>query len=97
MGLTADQLQSAYGLTLHQTGTTLQCHHGPGSDVRGFRDGFGARNGVTAAYMARAGLRGDPEAFEGKYGFYGAFFRASMTGNDCWPASDSITPRNAFP
>lgn len=75
MGLTADQLQSAYGLTLHQTGTTLQCHHGPGSDVRGFRDGFGARNGVTAAYMARAGLRGDPEAFEGKYGFYGAFFK----------------------
>lgn len=75
MGLSAEQLQSAYGLTLHQTGTTLQCHHGPGSDVRGFRDGFSARNGVTASYLAAAGLRGDPEAFEGKYGFYGAFFR----------------------
>ncbi|MBB5406360.1 2-methylcitrate dehydratase PrpD [Paraburkholderia sp. HC6.4b] len=75
MGLNTQQLQSAYGLTLHQTGTTLECHHGPGSDVRGFRDGFGARNGVTASYMAKAGLRGDAAAFEGKYGFYGAFFR----------------------
>lgn len=74
LGLSAGQLQSAYGLTLHQTGTTLQCHHDPGSDVRGFRDGFGARNGVTAAYLAQAGLQGDPQAFEGKYGFYGAFF-----------------------
>ncbi len=74
MGLDADTLQSAYGLTLHQTGTTLECLHRPGSDVRGLRDGFGARNGVTAACMAEAGLRGDPEALEGKYGFFAAFF-----------------------
>lgn len=75
LALDAEQLQSAYGLTLHQTGTTLQCLYAPGSDVRGFRDGFSARNGVTAAYMAETGLHGDPDAFEGRYGFFGAFFR----------------------
>ncbi|TCG02362.1 hypothetical protein BZM26_00465 [Paraburkholderia strydomiana] len=75
LGFNADQLQSAYGLTLHQTGSTLQCLYGPGSDVRGLRDGFSARNGVTAAFMAEAGLRGDPDALDGRFGFFGAFFR----------------------
>jgi 2-methylcitrate dehydratase PrpD len=74
MGLDTDTLQSAYGLTLHQASTTLECLYRPGSDVRGIRDGFSARNGVTAACMAEAGLQGDEQALEGKYGYYGAFF-----------------------
>ncbi|MGE4238959.1 MmgE/PrpD family protein [Ramlibacter sp.] len=75
MGLDADTLRAAYGHTLHQAGTTLECLYRPGSDMRGFRDGLAARNGVTAAFLAEAGLRGDAEPFEGKYGFFGAFFK----------------------
>jgi 2-methylcitrate dehydratase PrpD len=72
--LSPQEQEAAFGLTLHQVGTTLQCQFSPGSDVRGLRDGFAARNGVTAAHMAKLGIRGDKDAFDGRFGFYGAFF-----------------------
>ncbi|MBM3345440.1 MAG: MmgE/PrpD family protein [Betaproteobacteria bacterium] len=75
LGLRPETIESAFGLTLHQTGNTLECLYASGSEVRGFRDGFSARNGVTAAYMAAAGVRGDRSALEGKFGLFNAFFR----------------------
>lgn len=73
--LKPETIESAFGLTLHQTGNTLECLYATGSEVRGFRDGFSSRNGVTAAYMAEAGVRGDRSALEGKFGLFNAFFR----------------------
>lgn len=69
------RIESAFGLTLHQTGNTLECLHSPGSAVRGLRDGFSCRNGVYAVEMARAGVLGDRFAFEGRFGLFNAFFR----------------------
>lgn len=73
--LKPEEIESAFGFTLHQTASSLECVYAPGSDVRGMRDGFSARNGVTAAYMARAGVHGERTAFEGRFGLFRAFFR----------------------
>ena len=73
--LPADAIESAFGLTLHQTGNTLECLYATGSEVRGLRDGFSVRNGITSALMARAGIRGDRTALEGRFGLFQAFFR----------------------
>src|SRR5690606_22704676 len=75
MELDQQALEWAFGLTLHQTANTLECLYAPGSDVRGLRDGFSARNGVTAACMAGAGSPGDRTAFEGRVGLCQADFR----------------------
>ena len=75
LGLKPESIESAFGLTLHQAGNTLECLYASGSEVRGFRDGFSSRNGVTAAYMAEAGVRGDRSALEGRFGLFNAFFR----------------------
>ena len=79
MGLTAEQIQSAFGFTLHQTANTLECLYATGSEVRGLRDGFSARNGVTAACMAQAGIHGDHSALEGRFGLFNAYFRGEYT------------------
>jgi 2-methylcitrate dehydratase PrpD len=73
--LDAEHTMWAFGHTLHQTANTLECLYAPGSDVRGLRDGFSARAGVTAAYMAAAGVRGDVTAVEGRFGLFSAYFR----------------------
>ena len=75
LGLDAGQTRSAFGLTLHQACNTLECLYAPGSEVRGLRDGFSVRNGITAALMAREGVVGDITAFEGRFGLFNAFFR----------------------
>lgn len=75
LGLKPEAIESAFGLTLHQAGNTLECLYASGSEVRGFRDGFSSRNGVTAACMAEAGVRGDRSALEGRFGLFNAFFR----------------------
>ena len=75
LGLDEDRIRSAFGLTLHQTANTLECLYSPNSEVRGLRDGFSARNGVTAACMAQAGIQADHTAFEGRFGLFHAYFR----------------------
>src|SRR5690606_37243833 len=50
LDLDENAIRSAFGLTLHQTANTLECLYSPNSEVRGLRDGFSTRNGVTAAY-----------------------------------------------
>jgi 2-methylcitrate dehydratase PrpD len=75
MDLSEDEIRSAFGFTLHQTANTLECLYAAGSEVRGLRDGFSARNGVTAASMAKAGIRGDRSSLEGRFGLFNAYFR----------------------
>jgi len=75
LGLDENQIRSAFGLTLHQTANTLECLYAPNSEVRGLRDGFSTRNGVTAACMSQAGIQADHTAFEGRFGLFHAYFR----------------------
>lgn len=75
MGASAGQHLNALGLTLPQVSGTWASLHHKGSSVRSIRDGMTYRNGVLAAELAMAGIRGDREVFDGPYGFYHAFFR----------------------
>jgi 2-methylcitrate dehydratase PrpD len=76
-GANEDQFLQAFGLALPQIGGTYASllHHG--SSVRSIRDGLAYKNGLLSAELAIRGLKGDPEVFEGKFGFYNAYYKGS--------------------
>jgi 2-methylcitrate dehydratase PrpD len=76
-GATADQFVQAFGLALPQIGGTYASLHSTGSSVRSIRDGLAYRNGLLSAEMAMRGIKGDPDVFEGKYGFYQAYYKGA--------------------
>ena len=76
-GASADQFLQAFGLALPQIGGTYASLHHTGSSVRSIRDGLAYRNGLLAAEMAMHGIKGDPEVFEGKFGFYNAYYNGA--------------------
>ena len=71
MRLTPDQLTSAFGLAGAQASGLMEMY-GPSMQKR-FNPGPAARNGVTAAYMAKLGFTGADTIFEGERGFLRAF------------------------
>ena len=73
-GASAAQHRHALGLALPLVGGTWASLHHTDSSVRSIRDGLNYHNGVIAAELAMRGLRGDPEVFEGPYGFFPAYF-----------------------
>jgi 2-methylcitrate dehydratase PrpD len=77
LGANEDQVLQAFGLALPQIGGTYASllHHG--SSVRSIRDGLAYKNGLLSAELAMRGLKGDPEVFEGKFGFYNAYYKGS--------------------
>jgi 2-methylcitrate dehydratase PrpD len=79
LGADKDQFLNAFGLALPQIGGTYASllHHG--SSVRSIRDGLAYKNGLLSAQLAMRGLKGDPEVFEGKFGFYNAYYKGSYS------------------
>ena len=71
MKLNPAQLTSALGLAGAQASGLMEMY-GPSMQKR-FNPGPAARNGVTAAYMARLGFTGADTIFEGERGFLRAF------------------------
>jgi 2-methylcitrate dehydratase PrpD len=71
MRLTPDQLTSAFGLAGAQASGLMEMY-GPSMQKR-FNPGPAARNGLTAAYMAKLGFTGADTIFEGERGFLRAF------------------------
>jgi len=71
MRLTPDQLTSAFGLAGAQSSGLMEMY-GPSMQKR-FNPGPAARNGVTAAMMAKLGFTGADTIFEGERGFLRAF------------------------
>ncbi len=100
LGATAAQFVEAFGLALPQIGGTYASLHGTGSSVRSIRDGLAYRNGVLSALMAVRGLRGDPDVFDGKFGFYQAYYKGAYNrsrlleglGQDYETANVSLKP-----
>jgi len=80
-GATTDQFLQAFGLALPQIGGTYASLHHTGSSVRSIRDGLAYRNGLLSAELAMRGIKGDPEVFEGKYGFYNAYYKGAYSRN----------------
>lgn len=71
LGLSPEQLVSALGLAGAQASGLMEMY-GPSMQKR-FNPGPAARNGVTAATMARMGFTGAATIFEGERGFAKAF------------------------
>ncbi|MFT3721727.1 MmgE/PrpD family protein [Pseudorhodoferax sp.] len=72
LGLDEAATTDAIGIAANLAGGTGQAWVA-GTQEWQLQIGFAARNGVTAARLAAAGVRGAPDALEGKAGFYQAF------------------------
>ena len=76
-GASKEQYVEAFGLALPQIGGTYASLHHSGSSVRSIRDGLAYRDGLLSAELAMRGIKGDPEVFEGKFGFYQAYYKGA--------------------
>jgi 2-methylcitrate dehydratase PrpD len=72
LGLDVEQMRNALGLALSQASGTRQPILEATLATR-LHTGFAARNAVTAAFLAQAGITAAHEAFEGPNGFFPVF------------------------
>lgn len=75
--LNAERQAVALGLALQQASGLLAWANDPTEHSRPFNPGLAARNGTTAACLARLGFGGPPAPFEGKYDAFTAFSGSS--------------------
>ena len=73
LGLSHSQWLNALGLAGNQASGLLAWASDPTENSRPFNPGVAARNGATAALLAKLGFGGPPRVFEGKYDFFSAF------------------------
>jgi len=71
--LGAERQAVALGLAMQQASGLLAWANDPTEHSRPLNPGLAARNGVTAACLARLGFGGPPTPFEGKYDAFTAF------------------------
>jgi len=69
MRLGEGQIVDAMGIGYHQCAGNGQCVK-DGALTKRLGPGFAIRGGITAALMARAGVTGSQNTFEGEWGFY---------------------------
>jgi 2-methylcitrate dehydratase PrpD len=70
MRLNPDQVLNALSLTLCQVTCSAEFRYSPQSDLRAVRDAFAAKAAVVGAQLARKGVKGFHQPFEGKAGFF---------------------------
>jgi 2-methylcitrate dehydratase PrpD len=75
-GLDADTLLNAFGIVYSQLSGTLQAHR-EGASVNTMQSGFGAKAGVIAAALARRGITGPRDCFNGLFGYYTMYEQGS--------------------
>jgi len=71
-GLARPALVDAFGIALAQAGGTMQ-PHAEGKPLLPLQMGFAARNAIVAVDLARAGIEGTRETFEGARGYFALF------------------------
>lgn len=71
--LRAERQAVALGLAMQQASGLLAWADDPSEESRPFNPGLAARNGTTAAYLARLGFGGPPRPFDGRYDAFTAF------------------------
>ncbi len=79
MGLSAEQIVSAFSFNLCQTTCSSELINSPKTALRSVRESFAARNAIVACLMARENLIGFEAPLEGKLGFYRAFLHDNYT------------------
>ncbi len=79
MGLSAEQIVSAFSFNLCQSTCSSELVNNPKTALRSIRESFTARNAIVACCMAREGLTGFDAPLEGELGFYHAFLHDNYT------------------
>jgi len=69
MGLPEDKIVDAIGIGYHQCAGNGQCVK-DGALTKRLGPGFAVRGGIMAAQLAKAGVTGSKNSFEGEWGFY---------------------------
>lgn len=73
-GLDPQGLEDTWGLLLSMIGGSAQFSQDPrGTVVKRLHGGFGAKNGILAAQLARHGLSGPSQALDGRFGLIALF------------------------
>jgi len=72
MGLSRDEIESAFGIALSQTSGSMQFLENGAWTMR-YQVGNAAKNGLVAASFAREGFVGASHPIEGRYGFLNAY------------------------
>ncbi|MFB3816771.1 MAG: MmgE/PrpD family protein [Candidatus Methylomirabilales bacterium] len=100
MGLTKEQLAHAIALAVVPNGPLFQTRVGTLSMWKGCAAANAARNGLFAALLARRGLTGPDQAFEGSSGFgkvYGVTMELPSLGGGDVPYSLELSRFKAYP
>ena len=79
MGLSADQLVSAFSFNLCQTTCSSELMNNSRTAIRSVREAFAARNAIVSCCMAKEGLLGFAQPLEGKLGLYHMMLRDEYT------------------
>lgn len=74
LGLHTEEMIDAFSFNLSQFTCSSELIQNPDTVLRSVRESFGAKAGLSSALLARRGLKGFREPFEGKLGFYYAYF-----------------------
>jgi 2-methylcitrate dehydratase PrpD len=72
MGLGGSGIRQTLGVVYSQTSGNAQCLV-DGGLVKRMQPAFSAKAGVLSAYLARAGISGASDPFEGQYGFFNLY------------------------
>jgi 2-methylcitrate dehydratase PrpD len=99
LDLNVEQMRNALGLALSQASGTRQPIFEASLATR-LHTGFAARNAVTAAFLAQAGITAAHEAFEGPNGFFPMFQQGDYDrdvvldhlGEELWSSRISAKP-----
>jgi 2-methylcitrate dehydratase PrpD len=83
LGLDSGKIVDAIGIVVSLASGPLEANRS-GDTIKRFQSGWAAKSAIQAACLAKAGVDGPSEAFEGRYGFYrcfldGAFDAAVLT------------------
>jgi 2-methylcitrate dehydratase PrpD len=77
LGLTREQMLDAFSLNLCQSTCSAEITQNPQSVIRSVRDAFAAKSAVVSALLAKSGVSGFRQPFEGKRGFFQSFARGN--------------------
>lgn len=93
LGLTADQITSAQGIT-GSTASGIQVFLEEGAWTKRLHPGWGAVAGITAAYLARSGFKGPTRPYEGKFGLFDTHLHGEAV--NLAPLTDALGSRWEF-
>lgn len=83
LDLTEEELMDAMGLAYAQTTGNYQGTEEAGVLGLRMQMGFGVRNGITAAQMAKLGVTGVKHFLSGRHGLYPLFYKGEELDMDC--------------